>query len=107
MKSQSFQLLYYVMVSGKRPFEQWLNRQPVETQQHVAARLSRVEMGHLGDSKSVGDGVNELRFGNGIRLYYGFYKGSVIILLIGGDKKSQSDDIEFAKKYWKNFKERS
>jgi putative addiction module killer protein len=65
----------------------------------ILVRLRRVEMGNLGDHKSVGEGVSELRLthGAGYRIYYTLRKGEVIILLGGGDKSSQGADIEQAK----------
>ena len=61
----------------------------------ILARLKRVEVGNLGDCKSVGSGVSELRldYGQGYRLYY-TQRGLVrIVLLCGGDKSSQVRDI--------------
>lgn len=65
----------------------------------ILVRLRRVELGNLGDHKSVGEGVAELRltYGAGYRIYYTLRNGEVIILLGGGDKSSQSADIEQAK----------
>jgi putative addiction module killer protein len=62
-------------------------------------RLKRAELGNLGDHKSVGDGVFEMRidYGPGYRLYFARSGGVVIILLIGGDKSSQVKDIKKAK----------
>ena len=62
----------------------------------------------LGDSKSVGEGVIELRVhvGAGYRVYCGRYGSSFVILLCGGDKSSQSKDIELAKAFWADWKRR-
>jgi len=67
----------------------------------------RFENGNLGDHKSVGNGVWEVRldFGPGYRLYFGKDGLSVILLLAGGDKSSQSKDIATAIRHWKDFKE--
>jgi len=56
----------------------------------IDARLTRVRMGNLGNSKSVGHGVSELKidFGPGYRVYFGEDSGRVVVLLIGGDKKN-------------------
>ena len=64
----------------------------------ITARLKRVEMGHLGDAKSVGGDVSELRlaFGPGYRLYFTRRGSEVILLLCGGDKSSQARDIKRA-----------
>ena len=66
----------------------------------IAVRLDRLENGHWGDAKSVGDEVIELRlhFGPGYRLYVTQRGRRVVVLLIGGDKSSQSRDIVMAKR---------
>jgi putative addiction module killer protein len=71
----------------------------------VRARLNRIRLGDFGDRKSVGGGVDELRidFGPGYRVYYGREGSSVVILLCGGNKRTQSRDILTAQKYWKEF----
>jgi putative addiction module killer protein len=68
----------------------------------VFARLDRVETGNLGDYKSVGDGVFELRlpFGPGYRIYFGEVGATIVLLLCGGDKSSQKKDVVKAKEYW-------
>lgn len=81
-------------------FSKWLkslkDRQAVKA---IAMRLTRAEAGNLGDVKGVGGGVSEMRIfvGKGYRLYYTMRNGKVVILLCGGDKTSQSRDIEKAK----------
>ena len=61
-----------------------------------------MELGNFGDSKSIGDGVAELRihFGSGYRVYYAKEGTSIYLLLCGGDKSSQSRDIKQAKALW-------
>ena len=64
----------------------------------IAARLRRVELGNFGDVKPVGSGVSELRidYGPGYRVYLTHRGLEVVILLAGGDKRTQSKDIEAA-----------
>lgn len=66
----------------------------------ILERIRRVQLGQFGDTKSVGDGVSELRFsfGPGYRVYYTVRGATVVILLAGGDKGSQERDIRRAKK---------
>lgn len=65
----------------------------------IEDRLLRIAEGNFGDHKSVGDGVSELRFafGPGYRVYYTQRGDVVVILLCGGDKGSQTKDIQRAK----------
>jgi putative addiction module killer protein len=71
--------------------------------------LDRVEIGNYGDYKALGDGVYELKlhFGSGYRVYFAEDGDIIVILLCGGDKSSQSKDIEVAKAYWKELLERN
>ncbi len=74
----------------------------------IDARLARVQLGNFGDTKGVGEGVLELRidYGPGYRVYLGRDGSAVVILLLGGDKRTQSKDIDTAKKYWADYKAR-
>ena len=58
-----------------------------------------MQFGNFGDAKSVGAGVFELRFdfGPGYRVYYTEHNGEIVVLLAGGDKSTQKQDIEKAK----------
>lgn len=64
------------------------------------ARLARVENGNFGDHKHIDGSLMELRmtFGGGIRIYYTIRGDTVVLLLQGGNKSSQTQDIEKAKK---------
>ncbi|QAX85885.1 addiction module antitoxin RelB [Pseudomonas sp. DTU12.3] len=66
----------------------------------IARRIDRASTGNLGDVKSVGDGVSEMRVdvGAGFRVYFTMRNGAVIVLLAGGDKSSQNADIRRAQK---------
>ena len=66
---------------------------------HIEFHADRIALGNFGDAKSVGGGVSELRFtfGPGYRVYYTRRGDIVVILLCGGDKGSQEQDIERAK----------
>ena len=82
-------------------FDKWLatlkDRSAVT---RILSRLYRMEKGNLGDVKSVGKNLFEVRlfFGSGYRLYYTLEGQTIILLLCGGDKASQGKDIEKAQK---------
>ena len=65
----------------------------------IVRRIIRVAAGNFGDAKSVGGAVSELRIdhGPGYRLYYTRHGKAVVILLCGGDKRTQSKDIRKAR----------
>ena len=79
-----------------------------EAQGRVLARLERVRLGLLGDCKSVGGGVSELRIdtGPGYRVYFGQDGRSLVILFCGGSKATQRKDIADAREFWKDYKSR-
>lgn len=82
-------------------FTIWLSElRDVRAKARIAARLRLAGEGHLGDVKSVGNGVSEMRVdvGPGYRLYYTRRGEVVIVLLVGGDKSSQARDIERAQR---------
>ena len=98
----------YRMPDGRQPFTEWLESiRDTNTQDRMQARLDRLEEGNFGDYKSVGEGVFELRFhfGSGYRIYFAQVGNTVVLLLCGGDKSSQTRDIERAKTYWREYKE--
>ena len=66
----------------------------------IGSRINRIRLGNLGDTKSVGGRVFELRcqFGSGYRIYFTKQGKTIIILLCGGDKSTQERDLEKAKK---------
>ncbi len=92
MEAQPRQIQRYIDSKGKIPFDEWLNSlRDIPTQAKIDARLKRVAVGNLGDYRSVGGGVYELRinYGPGYRLYFGQVGTTIILLLCGGDKSSQ------------------
>jgi len=71
----------------------------------VQARIERLAAGNAGDVKPVGEGISELRidYGPGYRVYYMKQGRTIIILLAGGDKKTQASDIKTAIRLAKNL----
>lgn len=90
--------------NGNEPFLQWISaiRDKI-TVARIRSRLRRIEeSGNLGDHRVVGEGVFEFRlqFGPGYRIYFGKIGNDTILLLRGGDKGSQRQDIAKAKIDW-------
>jgi len=80
-------------------FAEWLNNlRDKTTRIRLSRRLEKAQKGNLGDVKPVGNGVYEMRefFGAGWRMYYVISGKTLIIMLVGGDKSSQSKDVKNA-----------
>lgn len=96
------------MIVNQTPeFQKWIKKlRDIRAKAHVLSRLTQVEGGNLGDFKSVGNGVLEKRinYGPGYRLYFAKDGETIVILLIGGDKSSQDQDIVKAKNIWQGIK---
>jgi putative addiction module killer protein len=110
MQTFPYTIEYYVTESGVIPFKDWLERlRDVAGRAKVRVRLDRARLGNLGDHRSVGAGVSELRidFGPGYRVYFGLDDERLILLLLGGDKGSQEKDIARAKEFWRDYQRRN
>jgi putative addiction module killer protein len=89
-----------VAVRQHQVFAKWFRKlSDRQAQARILVRIGRIEEGNLGDHKGVGGGVSELRltYGPGYRIYYTMRGNTMIILLCGGDKDSQDDDIAMAR----------
>ena len=87
-------------------FSKWLLKlKDIRAKVAIIRRIKRVKDGNFGDHKPVGEGVSELRLtiGPGYRVYYTHKNDEIIVLLIAGDKSSQSKDIEKAKVLAKEY----
>ena len=88
-------------VKQTKNYTKWYNKlKDTAAKARIAVRIRRMQLGNFGDAKSVGAGVFELRFdfGPGYRVYYTERNDEIVVLLAGGDKSSQEQDIEKAKK---------
>lgn len=97
------QIEVYTTPTGKQPFMLWLEAIDREARRRVNIALARLEDGNTGNLKSVGDGVHEVRLthGPGYRIYLGREGNRLVILLHGGTKRRQDDDIARAKELWR------
>jgi len=101
------ELAIYETEDGKEPFTVWYRSiKDKKTQEKIEVRLKRVQFGNPGDYKKLANGISELKFKTGHRIYFAETKKTIILLLLGGDKTRQSGDIEKAQNYWKDYKER-
>lgn len=106
MKKWSIQ--YWDQALEPRSVEQWFDKLTEEQFKSVAKELKMLELAgnslKMPHTKALGDGLFELRERRyGYRVYYGFCKGQIIILLGAGDKKSQKKDINIARKRLEQF----
>lgn len=102
----------YQMENGEVPFSVWMKkmrRKDPTAALRVDSRIARAMGGNFGDHKFERDGVWELRidYGPRYRVYYSIEDGEIILLLIGGNKKTQTADLDKAVEYLQDFKKRS
>ena len=99
------QIFYYQTSDGRIPFREWLFRLDPSAYARVAARLLRLSEGNFGDFKNLGLGIFELRihWGPGYRVYFGLRGREAVLLLSGGDKSSQENDIRKACSLWQDY----
>lgn len=94
--------------NDKTPFIDWINSLDKVTKSRVQSRLTRLLENNFGDHKKIDSEVSELRlkFGSGYRIYYTEIDNVIVLLINGGDKSTQSKDIEKAKRIlqeWRNL----
>ena len=99
---------YYSTTADRIPFFEWIDDLDQNARLKIYAYIDRVALGgSLANVKPVGGGVFEIKinYGPGYRIYFGNKGDKIILLLLGGDKGTQSKDIRMAKKYWRNVHE--
>ena len=87
-------------------YARWLDGlRDLHARARVLARVERLAAGNTGDVKPVGEGISELRidYGPGYRVYYTIRGRAVVILLAGGDKRTQAADIKTALRLARNL----
>jgi putative addiction module killer protein len=91
-------------------FRNWIRSLRDQTiRARIATRIRRLETGNFGDAKPVGRGVSELRIhaGAGYRVYFQRRGEVLVLLLLGGDKSTQTKDIELAIKLAESFEDKT
>jgi len=98
----------YETEEGKVPFAEWFDSLKAKAAAKVTSAIARMELGNFGDHKTVGGGVWErvINFEKGYRIYYAKDGEDLVLLLCGGTKSRQQADIDEAKQYWKEYKQR-
>lgn len=100
----------YLDADGKSPYGNWFNRLDARSAAKITTAIDRIGRGLLSNVEPVGGGVSERKidYGPGYRIYFGSETDGritkVVILLCGGTKKRQDDDIAQTRKLWKDYK---
>ena len=100
-------IIKYQLENGKIPFDEWFAGIDNAQKAKVLVRLERLKNGLYGKYRNLKKGVSELKFENGIRIYFHEDCDTVVLLLNAGNKKRQQDDIEQAEIYVQDYKERN
>ena len=101
---------YYRDSKGRSAFLDWFDSLDDRMHQNrIMIRLDRLRKGNFGDYSSLGGGLHELRmhFGPGYRIYFGLLDKKVVLILAGGSKRSQEQDIDEVRHVWEHLKVRS
>lgn len=96
------------LANDKIPFIEWMHSLDKTTKARVQSRLTRLLENNFGDHKKIDNEISELRlkFGSGYRIYYTEVDNVIVLLINGGDKSTQSKDIQNAKQVlqeWRNL----
>src|SRR6478736_5803503 len=85
-------------------FSEWLEKQTIKSQVQINNRISLIRLeGYFGSTNILKDGVFELKWKNGCRVYYAYLEEFNVLLLLGGNKNGQDYDIKQAKKILKKY----
>ena len=96
---------YYEANNGKSPFLNWQKKLGRVARAKIRTYLNRLRLGNFGSCKSLRGNLYEIRihYGPGYRVYFGKKDSELVLVLAGGDKESQTRDIERAREYWKDY----
>ena len=104
----SIEVREYIAADGRSPYGKWFDSLNAPAAAKVAIAVTRMQQGNLSNAKSVGAGLHEysIDFGPGYRIYFGRDGDRLVILLGGGTKKRQHQDIRRAQILWNEYKQR-
>lgn len=99
-------VLEYEDEAGESPFQEWFLGLNGHAARKIRTRIARLEAGNASNIEGIGEGAFECKidFGPGYRIYFGKDGNELVILLGGGTKKRQQQDINQALEYWRNYK---
>ena len=100
------EIVHYLTEDGTDLYQEWVDTlRDTRAKVAVLRRVDRAALGNFGDHKSCRDGVSEMRVdvGPGYRVYYFQHGKTLVVLLCGGDKRSQDADISRAVAYRTDF----
>lgn len=100
------EIVIFELDNAKQPLDIWFNSLDKVIKKRILKRLDKLQEGYYGDFKIIDNEIKELRFkfGSGYRIYFHESKSIIILLLCGGDKSTQKNDILKAKEYLNKWK---
>lgn len=110
MSYTRFEIEYYQAPNADCPLVDWLeNLRDRQARSRILTRIDRLVLGNFGDHHVLDGGVHELRidWGPGYRVYFAKVGCKVVLLLCGGDKRTQQTDIKRARRYFNDYMRRS
>jgi putative addiction module killer protein len=108
MLPSALEVLEYLDTSGRSPFGDWFDGLNAQSAAKISVAVTRLRQGNVSRVKSVGGGVMEYKvdFGPGYRVYFGRDGERIVVLLVGGTKRHQNEDIRVAQARWSDYKRR-
>ena len=100
------EIIYYQTIDNKVPYFEWYCSLDKSLRLIVDNRLSKVERCLYGNNRRLSEELYELKFDNGLRIYFTEIENTIVLLFTGGNKSKQSKDIETAKKYLNDYNSR-
>ena len=96
------------VADGSSPFRRWFDGLDVQAAASVTVAIERLAEGNVSNVKPIGEGAAELKInrGPGYRIYFGWDGKLLVILLGGGTKRRQQNDIDAALRRWRDYKKR-
>src|SRR4030095_5768368 len=102
------EVLEYLDHTGHSPFQEWFDGLDAKAAVKINTARMRLSLGNWSNVKGVGGGVLErvIDYGPGYRIYFGKDGNTLLILLAGGTKKRQEQDVKIAAERWQDYRQR-